>query len=141
MDEPKVGDHWYRYRDSNSIYSAATQLPFPEAYVVVKVTKCTVLIQPQYGTWKYSKRLYIGAGASFAKPTLMLALQSYVIRKRRAIEHYSRKLADAKFALEIGKYMVKEQATHPKLLSFQNPELIKIMDAAPTYYKDMYADS
>lgn len=141
MDEPKVGDHWYRYRDSKSIYSSVAELPFPDTYVVVKATKCTVLIQPLYGTWKNPKRLYIGSGASYAKPTLMLALASYVYRKRRAIGHYSRKLADAKLALEIGKYMVKEQATHPKLLSFENPELLKIMYSAPRHYEDMYEDN
>lgn len=122
----KVGDIWYRYEGSYNVFRAGVKLPFPIEYKLVQVTPKTVLIQPVDYSWKNAKRQYIGSNAGFAKPTLELAMESFRVRKMRAIQHFKRKLAEAESEMYIAEKMIREHKMQPELLTFEVEDYLKI---------------
>lgn len=114
----KVGDIWYRYTASHNMY-IEDRLPFPNEFVVVKVSDHCVWIQPTHHKWKEPKKLFAGSGASFAKPTLQLAIESFVYRSKRAIQHHTRKIEDARATLVYAERMKAEFLHHPKQLGYE----------------------
>lgn len=136
MNKPQVGDIWYRYEDQHTRWYRDGRIPFPKEYKVIKVTPQTVLIQPVGYPWREAKRQYIGSRASFAKPTKEQALQSFRIRRARAIEYLNIKLEQAKAMYKVAKYMQANKHVHPETMDFGNEELQEALRMAPVYREE-----
>jgi hypothetical protein len=112
----KVGDIWYRYESRHNVFFE-NKLPFPNEYVVVRVTPFFVYIQPVGYQWPEPKKMMAGSNQSWAKPTLSLALESFVYRSKRAIQHYTRKIEETRATLKGAEKMRELGVSYPKELS------------------------
>ncbi len=128
MDEPKVGDVWYRYMDDLRIGTDE----YDRAEMRVSELTCSVLSVTPKGVWvaddtrsKYGiirncygwiqgKRFILKhATARYAYPTKEMALESYVARKKRQISILSTQIKTAKDALAIANLMLLDPTVKP----------------------------
>lgn len=128
MDEPKVGDVWYRYVDDLRIgldeYSPSEMRVSELTYRVLSVTPKGVWVADDtrstygyvrscYGFIQGKRFILKNATARYAYPTKEMALKSYIARKKRQISILSAQIKTAKDALAIANLMLIDPTVKP----------------------------